>query len=273
MDQLQQFLDSIWVFVVENYMAAVAAIIILVVGRMVAGWARKITRKGLERGEVDETLVPFLAKLVYYTVLAVVVIAALNRIGVATTSVVAIFGAVGIAIGLAMQGTLSNFASGVMLLIYRPFDLGDFVDAGGVKGTVMEIGVFVTTLRSGDNIRITVPNSRIYGSTIHNYNGYETRRIDLIMGISYDDDIGRAIETIRSIVTADDRVLADPEVQIAVSNLGDSSVDIVVRPWCNAADYWALRFDLTRRLKEGLEGAGCSIPYPQTDVHLQQMAS
>jgi small conductance mechanosensitive channel len=137
----------------------------------------------------------------------------------------------------------------------------------------MEIGVFVTTLKSGDNIRITVPNSQIYGATIHNYNGYDTRRIDLVMGISYDDDIQTAVDTIRSIVTADDRVLADPELQIAVSNLGDSSVDLVVRPWCAAADYWTLRFDLTRRLKEGLEGAGCSIPYPQTDVHLQQVAS
>ena len=148
MDQLQQFLDSIWVFVVENYMAAVAAIIILVVGRMVAGWARKITRKGLERGEVDETLVPFLAKLVYYTVLAVVVIAALNRIGVATTSVVAIFGAAGIAIGLAMQGTLSNFASGVMLILFQPFKVGDAVTAGGISGSVERIDIFNTIINS-----------------------------------------------------------------------------------------------------------------------------
>ena len=272
MEQLQQYLDAVWAVVVANYQPVLAAIIILVVGRLAAGWARKITRKGLERGDVDKTLVPFVAKLVYYGVLAVVVIAALNRLGVATTSVVAIFGAAGLAVGLALQGTLANFASGVMLLVFRPINIGDFVDVGGTAGTVMEIGIFATTLRSPDNIKITVPNSQIYGTTITNYNGYETRRVDMVMGISYDDNIQTAIDTIQRIVTADDRVLADPALQIAVSNLGDSSVDIVVRPWCNAADYWNLRFDLTRRLKEGLEAAGCSIPYPQRDVHMYQVA-
>jgi len=273
MEQLQQLLDSAWQMVVNNYLEVVAAIVILVVGRMVAGWARKLTTRGLKRGDVDATLIPFLAKLVYYSVLAVVVIAALNRLGVATTSVIAIIGAAGLAVGLALQGTLGNFASGIMLLIFRPFDLGDFVDAGGTTGTVEEIGIFSTTLKSPDNIMITVPNGQVYGATIKNFNGYETRRIDMVMGISYDDNIQTAMDTIRSIVTADDRVLSEPEVQIAVANLGDSSVDLVVRPWCNAADYWGLKFDLTRQLKEGLEAAGCSIPYPQTDVHLQQVAS
>jgi small conductance mechanosensitive channel len=273
MGSLEQILDSAWVFVTANYKPVVAAIVILLVGRMAAGWARKLTRKGLERGDVDATLVPFLAKLVYYAVLAVVVIAALNRLGVATTSVVAIFGAAGLAVGLALQGTLSNFASGIMLLVFRPFNLGDFIEGGGTTGVVMEIGIFATTLRTPDNIKITVPNSQIYGATISNYNGYETRRVDMVMGISYDDNIQTAIDTIHSIVTADERVLAEPEPQIAVSNLGDSSVDIVVRPWCNAPDYWGLRFDLNRKLKEGLEGAGCSIPYPQQDVHMHQVAN
>jgi len=272
MEQMQQLLDSAWEMVINNYMHVVAAIVILVVGRMVAGWARKITRRGLKRGDVDATLVPFVAKLVYYVVLAVVVIAALNRLGVATTSVIAIFGAAGLAVGLALQGTLANFASGVMLLIFRPFDIGDYVDAGGTAGTVMEIGIFATTLKSPDNIKITVPNSQIYGATISNYNGYETRRVDMVMGISYGDNIQTAMDTIHRIVTADERVLADPEPQIAVSNLGDSSVDIIVRPWSNAADYWSLRFDLNRKLKEGLEAAGCSIPYPQSDVHMYQVA-
>ena len=272
MEQLQQLLDQAWQMVVNNYLEVLAAVIILVVGRVIAGWARRLTRKGLERGDVDPTLVPFVAKVTYYGVMAVVVIAALNRLGVATTSVVAIFGAAGLAVGLAMQGTLSNFASGVMLLIFRPFDLGDYVDAGGITGTVMEIGIFATTLRSPDNIRKTVPNSQIYGSTISNFNGYETRRVDMVMGISYDDNIQTAIDTIQRIVSEDERVLADPAPQIAVSNLGDSSVDIVVRPWCNADDYWNLRFDLNRRLKEGLEAAGCSIPYPQRDVHMYQVA-
>jgi len=258
MEQLQQLLDSAWQMVVNNYLHVVAAIVILVVGRMVAGWARKLITRGLKRGDVDATLIPFVAKLVYYSILAVVVIAALNRLGVATTSVIAIFGAAGLAVGLALQGTLANFASGVMLLIFRP---------------VEEIGIFSTTLKTADNIKITVPNSQIYGATISNFNGYDTRRVDMVMGISYDDNIQTAMDTISSIVTADDRVLAEPEVLIAVDNLGDSSVDLVVRPWCNAADYWGLKRDLTRKLKEGLEAAGCSIPYPQTDVHLQQVAS
>jgi small conductance mechanosensitive channel len=272
MEQLQQILDTTWGLVLTNYKPVLAAIIILVFGRVFAGWARRITRKALERGDVDQTLVPFVAKLIYYAILAVVVVAALHRLGVATTSVVAIFGAAGLAVGLALQGTLANFASGVMLLIFRPINIGDYVDVGGTAGTVMEIGIFATTLRSPDNIKITVPNSQVYGTTITNYNGYETRRVDMVMGISYDDNIQTAMDTIQRIVTADERVLADPAPQIAVSNLGDSSVDIVVRPWCNAADYWALRFDLNRSLKEGLEAAGCSIPYPQRDVHMYQVA-
>jgi small conductance mechanosensitive channel len=239
---------------------------------LVAGWARRLTRKGLERGDVDATLVPFLAKLVYWAVMAVVVIAALNRLGVATTSVVAIFGAAGIAVGLALKDTLANFASGVMLLVFRPFDVGDWVEAGGAAGTIKEIGIFATTFTSGDNIKISVPNSQVYSSKISNYHGNDTRRVDLVMGIGYDDNIQTAVETIRRIVTSHELVLADPEPVIAVSNLGDSSVDLVVRPWVNAPDYWSVRFDLTRSLKEGLEAAGCSIPYPQRDVHMYQVA-
>ena len=272
MELIQQLIDTVWAFVAANYKPVLAAIVILVIGRMVAGWARGITRKGLERGDVDATLVPFLSKLVYYMVLAVVVVAALHRLGIATTSVVAIFGAAGLAVGLALQGTLGNFASGVMLLVLRPFDVGDFVDAGGTTGKVEEIGIFATTLTTPDNIKIVVPNTQIAGGTISNYNGKDTRRVDMVMGIGYDDNIQTAIDTIRRIVTAHDMVLADPEPVIEVSNLGDSSVDIVVRPWCKTEDYWNLRFDLTRSLKEGLEAAGCSIPYPQRDVHMYQVA-
>ncbi len=272
METLQQILGSFWDLVVANYKPVLAAIVILVVGRVIAGWARKITRKALASGDVDQTLIPFVSKLVYYAIMAVTVIAVLNRIGVATTSVVAIFGAAGLAIGLALQGTLGNFASGVMLLVLRPFNVGDFVDAGGTTGKVEEIGVFATTLTTPDNIKIVVPNTQIAGGTISNYNGKDTRRVDMVMGISYDDNIQTAIDTIRRIVTAHDMVLAEPEPMIEVSNLGDSSVDIVVRPWCKTEDYWNLRFDLTRSLKEGLEAAGCSIPYPQRDVHMYQVA-
>ncbi len=251
----------------------IGAIVVLLVGRIVAGWARRLTRKALERAEVDPTLVPFIAKLVYYLLLAFVVIAVLGVFGVQTASLVAVLGAAGLAVGLALQGTLSNFAAGVMLLFFRPFKVGDFIDAAGTTGTVEEIGVFATTMKSPDNVKIVVPNSQVYGQTIKNFNGFETRRIDLVIGISYGDNISTAVDTIRSIVSADRRVLAEPETQIAVSNLGDSSVDLVVRPWCAGADYWALRFDLTRTIKEGLEAAGCSIPYPQTDVHLHQKSA
>lgn len=248
----------------------VGAIAVLIIGRMIAGTARKITRKALENADVDATLVPFLAKLVYFFVLIVVLIAVLGVFGVQTASLVAVLGAAGLAVGLALQGTLSNFAAGVMLLFFRPFKLGDFIDAAGTTGTVVEIGVFATTLKSPDNVKIVVPNSQVYGATIKNFNGYDTRRVDMEIGISYNDDIPKAIEIIRGIVNADPRVLAEPEPVVAVSNLGDSSVDLVIRPWCAGSDYWALRWDLNQRMKEGLEAAGCSIPYPQSDVHYHQ---
>jgi len=251
----------------------IGAVVLLIIGRMIAGIIRKITRRALENAEVDPTLVPFLSKLAYYFVLIVVVIAVLGVFGVQTASLVAVLGAAGLAVGLALQGTLSNFAAGVMLLFFRPFKLGDFIDAGGTTGSVEEIGVFATTLKSPDNVKIVVPNSQVYGQTIKNFNGFDTRRVDMEIGISYDDDIPKAMEVIRGIVAADPRVLPEPEPVIAVSNLGDSSVDIVVRPWCAGSDYWALRWDLNQRIKEGLEAAGCSIPYPQTDVHLHQKSA
>jgi small conductance mechanosensitive channel len=272
MEQMQQYFDAAWAIVVANYKPVLAALIILIIGRMAAGWARKLTRRSLRRGNVDKTLVPFIAKLVYWVFMAVVVIAALNRLGVATTSVVAIFGAASIAVGLALKDTLANFASGVMLLIFRPFDVGEVVEIGGTVGKVQEIGIFATTINTGDNVKITMPNSQVYGGQISNYSDNENRRVDLVMGIGYDDNIQTAINTINRIVTSHELVLDDPAPVIAVSNLGDSSVDLVVRPWCRNGDYWTVRFDLLRSLKEGLEAAGCSIPYPQQDVHMYQVA-
>jgi small conductance mechanosensitive channel len=170
-----------------------------------------------------------------------------------------------------MQGTLSNFSSGVMLLLFRPFRVGDYVDAAGVAGTVFEIGLFATTLNTPDNVRIIVPNSSVYGTTIKNFSANDTRRNDIVLGISYNDDISRAIEVVNSILSKDSRVLADPEPTVAVSELADSSVNLIVRPWCLKEDYWPLRYDLVRRFKEELEQNGCSIPYPQQDVHVHQM--
>ncbi|NIR45865.1 MAG: mechanosensitive ion channel [Gemmatimonadetes bacterium] len=248
----------------------VAAIVLLVLGRLFAGWARRAARRALGRANFEPTLVPFIAGLIYWTLLAVVVVAVLGVVGVQTASFLAVFGAAGLAVGLAVQGTLSNFASGVMLLMFRPFGVGDYIDAGGTAGSVESIGMFATTLNTPDNVKITVPNSNVYGQTIKNYAANPTRRNDMSVGIGYDDDIGLAIETIQRVLKGDARVLAEPEPVIAVSELGDSSVNIVVRPWCTKEDYWSMRFDMMRKLKEELEAAGCSIPFPQRDVHLFQ---
>jgi len=244
------------------------ALAVLVIGRWVAGKLRKGTARALERTKTDATLVPFLSAIVYYLALAVVLIAVLGLFGIETTSLIAVLGAAGLAVGLALQGTLSNFSSGVMLLVFRPFRAGDYVVVGGTAGTVQEVGIFTTVLHTPDNVRIIVPNSAIYGSTITNYSANETRRNDLVVGVSYGDDLALAQKTIESVLASDSRVLEDPAPVVAVSELGDSSVNFVVRPWCQASDYWALRFDLTRRLKEELEQAGCSIPFPQRDVHV-----
>jgi small conductance mechanosensitive channel len=256
-------LTSVW------GLRVIGAVALFIIGRIVCGAIRRATRRALERSSIDETLVPFLSNLVYYLALAVVVIAVLNLFGIQTASVIAVFAAAGLAIGLAMQGTLSNFAAGVMLLIFRPFRIGDYVEVAGNAGSVQEIGIFSTVLHTPDNVKITVPNSSIYGDTVKNYSANETRRNDLVMGIAYGDDIAVAIETIQKVLSDDPRVLAEPAPLVAVAELADSSVDLVVRPWCASGDYWALRFDLTRRLKEELEAAGCSIPFPQRDVHLQ----
>ena len=246
------------------------AIAVLVIGRMVARWARKLVRRVMERGNANATLVTFVASMVYYLILAFVAVAVLGMIGVQTASMVAVLGAAMFAVGLALQGTLSNFASGVMLLVFRPFNVGDYIDAGGTAGSVKTIGLFSTTLDTPDNVRIVVPNSSVYGNTIKNYAANANRRNDMVVGVSYNDDLGLAISTIERTLKEDSRVLAEPAPVVAISELGDSSVNIVVRPWCTKEDYWGLRFDLTRTFKERLEAAGCSIPYPQQDVHMYQ---
>jgi small conductance mechanosensitive channel len=247
------------------------ALAVLVLGRFACGAARKAVRRGLESRGVDASLVPFISNLVYFVLLAAVVIAVLGLFGIETTSLVAVLGTAGLAVGLALQGTLGNFSSGVMLLLFRPFRVGDYIEAAGVSGTVSEIGVFSTTLNTPDNVRIIIPNSGIFGATIKNFSANDTRRNDIVLGISYDDDITNAIAVVNAVLGKDSRVLSDPEPTVAVSELADSSVNLVVRPWCRKEDYWGLRFDLIRKFKEDLEQGGCSIPYPQRDVHLHQV--
>ncbi len=247
----------------------VAAIVILVLGLMVAGWVRRlVTRICTNSARVDNTLGPFFAALVYYAIVAFVFIAVLARFGIQTTGLIAVFGAAGLAIGLALQGTLSNIAAGVMLLLFRPFKVGDFVEVAGIAGTVKSITLFVTELATGDNVQILAPNGQVWGSCVRNFSHHSTRRIDCLIGISYDDDIDHAFASATGVVESDSRVLQDPAPMIAVSELGDSSVNLTVRAWCDAGDYWPLRFDLNKSLKERFDADKISIPYPQRDVHI-----
>jgi len=267
---MEALTERIWGLVMEHGPSVVYALVILIVGLTVCRIVRAAVRKTLTRARVDATLVPFISKMVYYLSLTFVMVFVLARFGIETTSIIAVLGGAALAVGLALQGTLGNFAAGVMLLVFRPFEVGDAVDAGGTMGKVIEIGIFCTTLHSPDNVKIIVPNSSIYGAIIKNFSANDTRRNDLVMGIDYGDNIGTAMDVIRRVLEADDRVLKDPEALIAIGELADSSVNILVRPWCKKEDYWPLRFDLMRTLKEQLEAAGCSLPFPQTDVHLHQ---
>ncbi len=264
-------IDTITELVTQWGLKVIGALVLFIVGMWVAKAIRSSVRKALGRSEMDPTLIPFLSGIIYYIVLAVLITAVLGLFGIETTSLIAVLGAAGFAIGLAMQGTLSNFSAGVMLLIFRPFKIGDFIDAAGVAGSVHEIGIFSTTLNTADNVRIILPNSSVYGTTIKNFATNDNRRNDMVIGISYEDNISVAVDTIIGVLKADSRVLADPEPAVGVAELADSSVNLNVRPWCRKEDYWPLRADLNRAIKEKLEAAGCSIPFPQTDVHMRQV--
>ena len=245
------------------------AIAILIAGLFVAKWAHRAPFRALGRvNRFDQTLRGFFAKLVKYAVIIFTLLAVLNQFGVQTASLIALLGAAGLAIGLALQGTLSNVAAGVMLLIFRPYKFGDFVEVGGQSGKVHELSLFVTELNTGDNIRIFVPNSQIWGNAIKNVNFNDTRRVDLLIGISYEDDIGRAVAAIQAVIDAEPRIRTEPESLIAVSELADSSVNLVVRAWCETVDYWSVRFGLIRSIKERLDAENITIPYPQRQIHM-----
>jgi small conductance mechanosensitive channel len=266
--QIQDILQIVYGVLATYGINVVGAFLIIIVGFMVAGWARRALERTLSRsGKMDATLVRFFGSLIRYATMGFVIIAALQRFGVEATSLVAVFGAAGLAIGLALQGMLSNVAAGIMLLMFRPFKIGDFVDIGGQAGTVKEVGLFTTELATGDNVKIIMPNGQIWGSAIKNFSAYPTRRVDLVMGIDYGDNIDTAMATINRVIGEEPRALSDPESTVAVAELADSSVDIVVRVWVNAADYWGVRWDLTKKLKEQLEADGISIPFPQQTVH------
>jgi len=248
------------------------ALAIFVIGRWIAKWLTRVMRTVMTRSGMDTMLIDFFGNIVYTVLLLAVVMAALDHIGIQTTSLLAVFGAAGLAIGLALKDSLGNFSSGVMLILFRPFKVGDFIEAGGVSGVVEQVRMFATVMRTGDNREIIVPNSQIYGGTITNYSARETRRIDLVFGIGYNDDIAKTKQIIEDIMRQDERILADPAPSIALGELGDNSVNFNVRPWVKSADYWPVRADLLEKVKLAFDANGISIPYPQRDVHLHQVA-
>jgi small conductance mechanosensitive channel len=249
-----------------------AALAIFFIGRIVARFVTKGIHKLMASQDVDKILETFVSNLVYWTLMIFVIIAAINQVGIQTTSLIAIMGAAGLAIGLAMQGSLANFAAGVLIVMFRPYKVGDFVEAAGIAGSVEEVQILTTVLKTGDNKQIVVPNAQIMGSIITNYSANDTRRIDLVVGIGYDDDIDKARDTIRALVDADERILKDPACLIAVSELADSSVNFVVRPWVKSGDYSGVKFDLTEAIKKRFDKEGISFPYPQQDVHIHQVS-
>ncbi|MEQ9694489.1 mechanosensitive ion channel domain-containing protein [Shimia sp. SDUM112013] len=245
--------------------AAIKALVVLVIGWMAAGMLSGMVRKRvIANPQIDATLGNFAASIVKWVVLLLVLVAVMSIFGIEATSLVAMLGAATLAIGLALQGTLSDLAAGFMLILFRPYKLGQFVDIGGTSGTVVDINLFVTELVTPDNVQIIVPNGQAWGSIITNFSHHDTRRVDLVFGIDYGDDANAAMEIILAEAKADTRVKADPEPWVKVTNLGDSSVDLTTRIWCDAADYWNLKFEMTQKVKEAFDAKGISIPYPHT---------
>tara|TARA_R100001143_G_C3361215_1_gene136157 strand:- start:12902 stop:13729 length:828 start_codon:yes stop_codon:yes gene_type:complete len=266
-----QYSDSLLPIVVEHGLSVLGAIVILITGYIIAGWAaRKVIKKARKSEKLDDTLTPILGQTTRAFILIITILAVLNQFGVETASIIAVLGASALAVGLALQGTLSNVAAGVMLLVLRPFKVGDVVSIGQTMGVVDEIGLFTTEMHSFDNIGISMPNSKVWGNEIQNYNRFDTRRVDMVFGIGYGDDMDKAINIIKEILDEDERILKDPEPLIAIGNLGDSSVDIRVRPWTERSNVWPLRYDLTKKVKERFDENDISIPFPQRDVHLFQ---
>jgi small conductance mechanosensitive channel len=248
----------------------VAAAAIFVVGRWIAKALKSLIQRMMAKSKLDETIVSFVGNLAYIALLTFVIVAALNQLGVQTTSFIAVIGAAGLAIGLALQGSLANFAAGFLMIIFRPFSAGDFIDGAGVAGTVEEIQIFTTQLKTPDNKTIIVPNAKLMGDNIINFSAKDTRRVDMVMGVGYSDDLKKAREILEDILANDNRVLKDPPPTIGVLELGDSSVNFAFRPWVKKEDYWDVYFDLTETVKNRFDAEGISIPFPQRDVHLYE---
>lgn len=268
-DKFSSYLPDNIVEIVGSYaFSLLMAILIFVMGKWFVNRVTSVFVKLLRKVKgMDETLVRFLENIVYYILMVVVILTALSELGVETTSFLAILGAAGLAIGLALKDSLGNFASGVMIILFKPFRSGDFVTAAGVSGTVTEVGIFNSVFTTPDNQKIIVPNGAITSGSIVNVNAHDTRRVDLVVGIGYDDDIKKAKNVLNDIINSNEKVLLEKGVTVAVSELADSSVNFVVRAWVKTPDYWAVKFDLTETVKLRFDEEGISIPYPQQDVH------
>jgi len=265
---MENILDKAYEYLITYGMSVVAAVLIFVIGKLVARLVSKIIENLLIKAKVEKTLASFVKHISYFGLLIFVVIAALSKIGIQTTSFIALIGAAGLAVGLALQGSLSNFAAGVMLIMFKPFKVGDFVETGGVMGAVQEIQIFNTILTTPDNKKVIIPNSKVTGDNIANYTILGKRRVDLVFGISYGDDIQTAKRALEGVVQSNENILKDPEPTIAVSELANSSVNIVCRPWVKPENYWGVYFDVTEKGKIALEKSGITIPFPQQDIHM-----
>jgi len=270
---MEAILNNIYAFLAAYWLKVVAAIVIFVVGRWLAKVISNLVAKAMTKAKVDATLTSFVSNLCHIALLAFVIIAALKKLEVPMTEFTVVVGAAGLAVGFALQGSLSNFAAGVILIIFKPFKVGDFVELAGKMGTVKEIQIFNTILNSPDNVRIIIPNSQATGGNIMNFTVNGTRRVDLVVGVSYGDDLKKTQQVIEGILAEDGRILKDPPATVAVSELGESSVNFVVRPWVKVADYWDVRFDTIRKVKLALDKNGITIPFPQRDIHMKTKVS
>jgi small conductance mechanosensitive channel len=270
MQQFLDFLEKNQQLILSYSVKVLVALVILYLGRWLSKSLTRMLEKALIHRKVDRAVVSFLSGIIQAAIMVATILIALSQVGIQTASFIAILGAAGLAIALALQGSLSNFASGVLIILFRPFRAGDFVDAAGVSGVVEKIEIFQTVLKSPDNKRIIVPNSQITGSAIVNYSAEKTRRVDLTVGISYDSDLKKAKELLEQILKADSRILAEPTAVIAVGALADSSVNILVRPWVNAADYWPVYWDTLEKIKLSFDQHQIVIPFPQMDLHFKK---
>jgi small conductance mechanosensitive channel len=266
---VEQILTKMYGYLAEYGLQVLGAVIIFVVGKWLARVLSQLLEKALIKSKVEATLAKFAKNVAYISLLVFVVIAALERAGVRTTQFAVVMGAAALAVGLALQGSLANFASGFLMIIFRPFKVGDVIEAAGALGKVEEIQIFNTIINTPDNVRVIIPNGQVTAGNIKNYTANENRRVDLVIGVSYDDDLKKSREVIEGVLSADKRILEEPAVTVAVSELGDSSVNFVVRPWVKPSDYWDVYFDVTAKVKVALEENGITIPYPQRDIHIK----